>query len=72
MRQPAGQWSGRRRARLRRSLQNPHAESAVLEEQGLQEWADSLPDDHPATLVDGSTGTPVRWFPGEGWVEGTE
>ena len=62
----------RRRDELRRSLQNPHAESAVLAEQGLEEWARSLPDEDAEALVDRSAGNPVRWVPGEGWVEGRE
>ena len=62
----------RRRDELRRSLQNPHAESAVLAEQGLEEWARSLPDEDTEALVDRSAGNPVRWVPGEGWVEGRE
>src|SRR5712692_8380559 len=62
----------RRRAELRRSLQNPHPESSVLAEQGLEEWARSLPEEDTATLVDSSRGTPVCWIAGEGWVEGSE
>ena len=62
----------RRRDELHRSLQNPHAESAVLAEQGLEEWALSLPDEDTEALVDSSAGDPVRWVPGEGWVEGRE
>ena len=34
----------RRRAELRRSLENPHSESAELAEQGLEEWARGLPE----------------------------
>src|SRR5512140_288970 len=62
----------RRRAELRRSLQNPHAESADLAEQGLEEWMRGLPDEDAEALVDSSAGKPVRWVPGEGWVEGRE
>ena len=62
----------RRRAELHRSLQNPHAESAELAEQGLEEWAGSLPEEDTETLVDANGGKPVRWVPGEGWVEGRE
>ena len=60
----------RRREELRRSLHNPHPESAELAEQGLEEWARGLPDEDAEALVDGNSGTPVQWIPGEGWVEG--
>ncbi len=59
----------RRRAELRRSLQNPHSESAQLAEQGLEEWTRGLPEEDAGALVDNSAGKPVRWVPGEGWVE---
>jgi Arc/MetJ-type ribon-helix-helix transcriptional regulator len=62
----------RRRAELRRSLQNPHPESAALAEQGLEEWTRGLPEEDTEALVDGCAGKPVRWVPGEGWVEGCE
>jgi hypothetical protein len=61
----------RRREELRRSLHNPHPESAELAEQGLEEWARGLPEEDAEALVDGSAGTPVQWVPGEGWVEGS-
>jgi Arc/MetJ-type ribon-helix-helix transcriptional regulator len=60
----------RRREELRQSLNNPHAESAELAEQGLQEWTSSLPEEDTASLVDSKAGTPIRWIVGEGWVEG--
>jgi Arc/MetJ-type ribon-helix-helix transcriptional regulator len=62
----------RRRAELRRSLQNPHPESAELVEQGFEEWTRGLPEEDTEALVDSSTGKPVRWVPGEGWLEGHE
>ena len=62
----------RRRAELRRSLQNPHPESAELADEGLTEWARSLPEEDTEALVDSRAGKPVRWVPGEGWVEGRE
>ena len=62
----------RRRAELRRSLQNPHPESAELAEWGLEEWTRGLPEEDTGALVDSSAGMPVRWVPGEGWVEGRE
>jgi hypothetical protein len=60
----------RRRDELRRSLRNPHPESAVLAGQGLEEWARSLPEEDAEALVDTGAGKPVQWIPGEGWVEG--
>jgi Arc/MetJ-type ribon-helix-helix transcriptional regulator len=62
----------RRRAELRRSLQNPHPESAELAEQGLDDWSRGLPEEDAEALVDHNAGKPIRWVPGEGWVEGRE
>jgi len=62
----------RRRADLRRSLQNPHSESAALAGQGLEEWARGLPVEDAEALVDGAAGKPAQGIPGEGWVEGGE
>jgi len=62
----------RRRDELRRSLQSPHPESAELAGQGLQEWAEALPDEYAEGLVDSSAGRPIQWVAGEGWVEGRE
>ena len=59
----------RRRNELRRSLQNPHPESAELAEQGLEEWSRGLPEEDTAALVDSTAGMAVRWIPGEGWLE---
>ncbi len=62
----------RRRAELLRSLDSPHPESAHLAEQGLDEWARGLPEEVAEALTDGAAGKPVRWVPGEGWVEESE
>jgi len=62
----------RRREELRRSLQNPHPESAELADEGLEVWTRSLPEEDTEALVDSSAGKPVRWVSGEGWVEGRE
>jgi Arc/MetJ-type ribon-helix-helix transcriptional regulator len=62
----------RRRAELRRSLENPHPKSAGLAEQGLEEWTRGLPEEDTAALIGTSAGTSVRWVSGEGWVEGRE
>ncbi|MGD0498632.1 MAG: hypothetical protein ABSC23_09380 [Bryobacteraceae bacterium] len=60
----------RRRDELRRSLRNPHPESADLAERGFEEWARSLPEEDAQDLVDSRAGHPIRWVPGKGWVEG--
>ena len=62
----------RRREELRRSLENPHPESAELAEQGFEEWTRTLPEEDAEALVDRSAGKPVRWKVGEGWVEEQE
>ena len=59
----------RRRDELRRSLHNPHLESVVLAEQGLEEWARGLPAEDAETLLDSNAGRPVRWVSGKGWME---
>jgi len=62
----------RRHAALLRSLGNPHPESSELAEQGFQEWTRGLPKEDTESLVDSNAGKPVRWVPGEGWLEGRE
>lgn len=62
----------RRREELRRSLRNPHQETTDLAQQGLEAWAQSLPEEDTLLLVDSGAGKPVRWVAGEGWVEGRE
>ena len=59
----------RRRTELLRSLENPHPESEVLAEQGLEEWSRGLPEEDSEDLVDRSAGRAVSWVPGKGWVE---
>jgi len=59
-----------RRADLRQSLQNPHPEGSELAKLGLTEWTHGLPVEDTEALADSSAGKPVRWIPGEGWVEG--
>lgn len=61
-----------RREDLRRSLQNPHPESAELADPGLEAWTHSLPEENIGALVDTSAGDAIRWLPGDGWLEGTE
>jgi asparagine synthetase B (glutamine-hydrolysing) len=60
----------RRRVELRRSLENPHPDTGELAEQGMEEWSRNLPEEDAEALVDSGGGKPVRWAPGEGWVEG--
>jgi len=38
----------------------------------MTEWAKSLPAEDAEGLVDVSKGKPVRWTPGEGWIEVVE
>ena len=59
----------RRREELRRSLQNPHPESALAAEEGLEEWSRTLPEEDVESLLDDRAGKQVRWVPGQGWVE---
>jgi len=59
----------RRREELRRSLAAPHPETAECADEGMPEWAKSLPAEDAMGLVDMSKGTPIRWTPGEGWIE---
>jgi hypothetical protein len=60
--------SRRRREDLRRSLRGPHPEGEKLSDAGFDEWANGLPKEDAAGLVDMRVGTPVRWIPGKGWV----
>jgi hypothetical protein len=57
----------RRREALLESIANPHPETAGLADVGLGDWVKDLPEEND--LVDLSTGTPVRWIEGRGWVE---
>lgn len=57
----------RRHAALLQSVANPHPETAGLADIGLGDWVKDLPDEND--LVDLSSGTPVRWVEGRGWVE---
>lgn len=59
----------RRREELRRSLENPHAESHDVAELGFGDWSGGLPDEDAEALVDTSSGKVVAWVPGSGWVE---
>jgi len=60
------------RIRRRRELDAlaTYPEQGELLETGLSAWAAGLPDDDPAGMVDLDGGTPVRWVPGLGWLEG--
>ena len=62
--------SRRLRVELRRSLRNPHQESALLADEGFGEWARGLPEENADELVNRRGGRPVRWTPGKGWEAG--
>lgn len=62
--------SRRRRLNLRKSLQNPHAESHGNAEAGFDSWARLLPEEDLSDLVDPATLAPVRWIEGKGWKDG--
>jgi hypothetical protein len=55
------------RLELRRSLRNPHPESAEFTNRGFAEWSRNLPEEDAEQLVDKSSGTPLEWVPGKGW-----
>ena len=57
----------RRRDALLQSVRNPHPETTELVDVSVSEWVSDLPSDE--TLVDASTGTPVRWVEGLGWTK---
>ncbi|MFN2432721.1 MAG: hypothetical protein ABR599_07885 [Gemmatimonadota bacterium] len=59
----------RQREELRRSLENPHPQTAELEEVGLDAWTETLPHEDVAELLDPQAGQPVQWQPGRGWIE---
>jgi hypothetical protein len=61
----------RKRQGLLRSMATPHSESRDLADWSFDDWADRLPAEDPAGLVDSSAGTSVQWKPGEGWRETT-
>ncbi len=60
--------NSRRREEFRRSLQNPHPESADFAEWGLEDWNNSIPVEAADEFLDNSLGKPVRWIPGVGWI----
>ena len=59
----------RRRAELRRSLENPHPDSVELAELGIADWMKKLPTEDIESLVDATVGKPIRWVAGKGWLE---
>ena len=59
----------RQREELKRSLQNPHAETSELADAGFAEWVARLPDEKTSGLVDIRAGRPVRWVSGRGWID---
>jgi hypothetical protein len=61
----------RRREQLQRSLSNPHPEAGRVAEQGIRDWASTLPGNDD-DLLDPSAGRPVHWIDGRGWQEPPE
>ncbi len=58
----------RRQEELRRSLDNPHAQSEEIAESGFEEWADQTTGGDQS-LLETSAATEIRWETGRGWVE---
>ncbi|MBI3930065.1 MAG: hypothetical protein HY319_31285 [Armatimonadetes bacterium] len=56
----------RRREQLWLSLENPHPESTIVEEEGLEDWCESLPEKEE-DLVLPECVRPVQWTPEVGW-----
>ena len=56
-----------RREEFLASLDNPHPESLALADQGLDDWAASLPVEDGESLLEVTAGSAVHWVPGEGW-----
>ena len=60
-----------RQQELRRSLDNPHADSETVAESGFSEWADlAAPGDQE--LLDNAAGKEIRWDANRGWIETEE
>ena len=58
----------RQRQELLRSLQEPHPDSIISAELGLETWSQGLPaGDH--NLLDPSAGVPLHWEREKGWQE---
>lgn len=58
----------RQRQALLRSLQEPHPDSLITAELGLETWSQGLPaGDH--NLLDPSAGVPLHWEREKGWQE---
>ena len=58
----------RQRQELLRSLQEPHPDSIITAELGLETWSQGLPaGDH--NLLDPSAGVPLHWMREKGWQE---
>jgi hypothetical protein len=61
-----------RQTELERSLEGSSAESAAVVDIGLTDWLAAVPESEAADLLDPSMAIPVRWVPGQGWLEGDE
>ena len=62
----------RRREDLRLSLRNPHEESDVVADLGMNDWGAGLPAEATEELLDPEGGRDVRWRSGTGWSTGDE
>ena len=58
-----------RREALHLSLAHPHPDTADGTAHGLEDWADSLPEEDAEALLNTAQGRPLRWVEGQGWIE---
>jgi hypothetical protein len=58
----------RQRQELMRSLQEPHPDSLITAELGLETWSQGLPAGDQ-NLLDPSAGVPLHWEREKGWQE---
>lgn len=62
----------RRREELRSSLRNPHEESDLVADFGVDDWAAGIAEGETDELLDPREGRSVRWRPGSGWTTADE
>ena len=48
-------------------LRNPHEESSVEAERGMDDWVANLPEEEIEGLLDPNAGKHVEWLSGIGW-----
>jgi hypothetical protein len=61
-----------RREELRVSLRQPHAESDVVADLGVDDWGANLPEEEVEGLLDPKAGRRVQWRSGVGWATADE